>query len=182
VSGHATSTTAAGYRERMRTVQRRLEAHLAAGAPAGLTDPDPGGTERWEAGQVWAHLAEFPPYWAAQIQHVVDGWADQDPAPGEARHPVRFGRTKADAERIAAIERDRHADPAALLARVGREIAAVADQLDGLSADDWEAVGKHPTLGEMTTAQVVEDFVVGHLEEHTDQLDLLRARERMSGR
>lgn len=161
----------------MRAVQHRLEAHVAAGVPGGLTDPDLGGTERWEAGQVWAHLAEFPPYWGAQIQLVVDGWTDQDPAPGVARQPVRFGRTKADADRIAAIERDRHADPAALLARVGREIAALADQLDALSADEWEAVGKHPTLGDMTMAQVVEDFVVGHLEEHTDQLDLLRARE-----
>ncbi len=168
--------TPTGYRERMRAVRARLEAHAALGAPAGLTDPDPGGQERWEAGQVWAHLAEFPPYWAAQVQHVVDGWTDQATEPGRSRRPIRFGRTKSDAERIAAIERDRHADPAALLDRVRREVAAVADQLDALSASDWEALGAHPTLGEMTMPQIVEDFVVGHLEEHADQLDLLRER------
>lgn len=178
----APDTGPAGYRERMRAVRRRLEAHVEAGIPGGLTDPDPGGTERWEAGQVWAHLAEFPPYWGAQIQHVVDGWAEQDPAPGEARQPVRFGRTKADPERIAAIERDRHADPAALLARVGREIASVAAQLDALPAEAWEAVGRHPTLGPMTMAQIIEDFMVGHLEEHADQLDLLRRREATTNR
>jgi len=169
---------AANHRARMRAVQARLETHVANGLPAGLTDPDPDGSERWEAGQVWSHLAEFPPYWAAQIQHVVDGWAKQQPDPGAARQPVRFGRTKADAERIAAIERDRHTDPAALLARVAREIAALADELDGLSAAGWAAVGAHPTLGAMTMPQIVEDFVVGHLEEHADQLDLLRKRGR----
>jgi hypothetical protein len=170
------SAAPATYRGRMRAAQARLEAHAADGPPSGLTDPDPGGTERWEAGQVWAHLAEFPPYWGAQIQHVVDGWADQTPEPGAARAPVRFGRTKADPNRIAAIERDRHADPSALLERVRREIAAVAEQLDRLSPSDWEAVGAHPTLGAMTMPQIVEDFVVGHLEEHADQLDLLRER------
>ncbi len=169
-------TGPATYRQRMRAVQARLEAHAALGPPSGLTDPDRGGTERWEAGQVWAHLAEFPPYWSAQITRVVDGWSQQFPGPGVDRTPVRFGRTKADPERLAAIERDRHADPGALLARVGREIAEVAAQLDRLSAADWEAVGAHPTLGAMTMSQIVEDFVVGHLEEHADQLDLLRER------
>jgi hypothetical protein len=169
-------TGPAAYRDRMRAVQARLDEQAAEGAPPGLTDPDPGGSERWEAGQVWAHLAEFPPYWAAQIQHVVDGWAEQPDEPGAGRTPVRFGRTKADADRIAAIGRDRHADPALLLARVRREIAALADQLDALSPAAWEAVGAHPTLGAMTMPQIVEDFVVGHLEEHADQLDLLRER------
>jgi hypothetical protein len=169
-------TGPAAHRERMRAVQVRLEAQAAVGAPPGLTDPDPGGSERWEAGQVWAHLAEFPPYWAAQIQHVVDGWTEQPDGPGAERTPVKFGRTKTDAERIAAIDRDRHADPDLLLARVGREIAAVADQLDALSPEAWEAIGAHPRLGAMTMPQIVEDFVVGHLEEHADQLDLLRER------
>ncbi len=165
-----------GYRERMRAVQARLESQAAQEAPAGLTDPDPGGSERWEAGQVWAHIAEFPPYWGPQVQQVVDGWLAQAPAAGAAREPVRFGRTKADGDRIAAIERDRHEHPAALLARVRREIAAVADQLDNLSPEAWRAVGAHPSLGAMSLPQIVEEFLVGHLEEHADQLDLLRER------
>jgi len=170
-----TTDAPAGYRERMRAVQARLQAHAAAGVPPGLTDPDPGATERWEAGQVWAHLAEFPPYWGAQIQRVVDGWLEQAPEEG-TRSAVRFGRTKTDAERIAAIERDRHLDPAALLARVRREVAAVAGQLESLGPEAWQAVGAHPRLGEMGLPQIVEEFVVGHLEEHADQLDLLRER------
>ncbi len=37
-------------------------------------------------------------------------------------------------------------------------------------------MGAHPRLGDMPLAQIVEEFVVGHLEEHADQLDLLRER------
>ena len=160
---------AAAYLERMRAVRHRLETHAGQGLPSGLTDPDPGATERWEAGQVWAHLAEFPPYWARQIQIVVDGYR-------QSHSPVPFGRTKADAARIAAIERDRHVDPAALLERVRGAIAEAADRLERLPAGAWEAVGRHPTRGELPLSAIVEEFVVGHLEEHADQLDLLRDR------
>ena len=48
-----------------------LAEHAAKPPPPGLTEPDPGGEEQWEAGQVWAHLAEFPRYWLAQAQRVI---------------------------------------------------------------------------------------------------------------
>ena len=49
----------ADHLDELDDVLARLEAHAAGAAPAGLTEPDAGGTERWDAGQVWAHLAEF---------------------------------------------------------------------------------------------------------------------------
>ena len=153
---------------RLRAVQQRLDEHAAAGPPPGLTEPDPGGTERWEAGQVWAHLAEFPAYWLGQIEHILERRAAGD------AEPIPFGRTKTDAGRIAAIERDRHEDPAALLQRVHDGIEATVSRLDALPSDGWSARGLHPTRGEMTPAQIVDRFIVDHLEEHTDQLDLLR--------
>ena len=153
---------------RLRAVQQRLETHAAAGLPAGLTDPDPGGTERWEAGQVWAHLAEFPEYWLGQIGQILERRASGEP------EPIPFGRTRADPGRIAAIERDRHADPAALLRRVTDGISATVTHLDALSAEAWQARGLHPTRGIMTPAEILERFVVSHLEEHADQLDQLR--------
>ena len=153
---------------RLRAVQRRLEEHAAAGLPPGLTDPDPGGTERWEAGQVWAHLAEFPWYWLGQIRDILERRASGEP------EPIAFGRTKTDPGRIAAIERDRHGDPAALLKRVTDGIAATVEQLDALPADAWGARGLHPTRGVMRPAQILERFIVAHLEEHADQLDQLR--------
>jgi len=159
-----------GALARLRAVQRRLEEHAAAGLPPGLTDPDPGGTERWEAGQVWAHLAEFPSYWLGQIRDILERRASGDP------EPIPFGRTKTDPGRIAAIERDRHNDPASLLARVTDGIDAAVAQLDALPADAWKARGLHPTRGVTTPAEIVERFIVAHLEEHADQLDQLRGR------
>lgn len=160
----------AGIAARLDDVQRRLAEHAAFGPPPGLTDPVPGEEERWEAGQVWAHLAEFPAYWTAQIRSLLDRRSAGDP------EPIPFGRTRADPSRAAAIERDRHLDPEALFARVTGDVTAAAAALAAIPSDAWAVVGLHPRLGPMTLPQIVERFLVGHLEEHADQLDLLRTR------
>ncbi len=150
---------------RMERARRRLSDHAAQPVPSGMTDPDPGGTERWEAGQVWAHLAEFPAYWLDQAQRLLQARSDG------AAEPIPFGRTKADAGRIAAIERERHTSPAELLRRVSADLDAVAAALRALPAEAWEVRGQHPTLGEMPVRRIVEEFLVDHIEEHADQLD-----------
>ena len=43
--------------ERLEVVEQRLKENAQGPAPTGLTDPDEGDTERWEAAQVWAHMA-----------------------------------------------------------------------------------------------------------------------------
>ena len=151
---------------RMADAERRLTEHAAAPLPAGLSDPDPGGEERWEAGQVWAHLAEFPDYWLNQARAVVAG----------TEGPVPFGRIKTDANRVAAVERDRHTDPSALLARVSASLTEVTETLRSWPADAWTRIGLHPTLGEMGMERIIERFIVAHLEEHADQLDAIPAR------
>jgi hypothetical protein len=156
------------FLNRLRAVESRLVAHAAAGPPAGLTEPVPGEEERWEAGQVWAHMAEFPAYWLNQIRSLL-----QRRAEGE-KEPIPFGRTRGDPDRIAAIERDRDADPRAILSRVQSDVHEVVDELERLPADAWEVTGLHPTRGPMALPAIVEHFLVAHLEEHADQLDLLR--------
>jgi threonine dehydratase len=150
---------------RLARADRRLAEHAAQPVPSGLTDPDPGGSERWQAGQVWAHLAEFPAYWLGQVRAVL---AAHDAGQAE---PIRFGRTKADADRIEAIERERHTDPGELLERVRRDLAKVREAMLTLPDAAWSVRGEHPTLGEMPVARIVDRFIVGHLEEHADQLD-----------
>jgi len=155
--------------ERLASAERRLADHAAdddRGLPPGLTDPDPGAIERWEAGQVWAHVAEFPGYWLEQIRQLVAH------ATEEAPHP--FGRTRTDPGRLAAIERERHTDPPALLARVRGSLAEVTDTVRSLPGEVWSVRGTHPVRGEMTVHDIVERFIVGHLEEHAAQLDGLR--------
>ena len=151
---------------RLAEAERRLVEHADVPLPDGLTDPEPATEERWEAGQVWAHVAEFPGYWLSQAEAVLARPESQ---------PVRFGRTKTDAARIEAIERDRHADPAALLRRVREALAHVRGVAHDLPDAAWTVRGTHPTLGEMTVESIIERFIVRHLEEHAEQLDQLRA-------
>ncbi len=150
---------------RLADAERRLVEHASAPVPDRLTEPDPGGEERWEAGQVWAHVAEFPEYWLGQARRVVAL---------PTHEPVPFGRVKTDVGRLEAIERDRHADPAALLERVRASLARVTDAARALPPEAWTRRGQHPTIGEMTVERLFERFIVGHLEEHADQLDSLR--------
>jgi hypothetical protein len=149
---------------RMAEAERRLVEHASAPLPSGLTEPDPGAEERWEAGQVWAHVAEFPGYWLAQAERVIEMAPHQ---------PVTFGRTKTDAARVEAIERDRHESPRALLDRTRTALVQATDRARSLETEAWELRGTHPTRGEMTVREIVERFIVEHLEEHADQLDRL---------
>jgi hypothetical protein len=143
-------------------VEQRLTEHAAGPAPSGLTEPDEGGTERWEAAQVWAHMAEFVAYWQAQLEHVVDAYRGE---------PVPFGRTKEDAARIEGIETGRSVPIPVLMERVHDGIEATRRYLPTLTAEQWHSVGLHPRRGEMTVPQIVEKFTIDHLEEHADQLD-----------
>jgi hypothetical protein len=152
--------------ERFELVEQRLAGHAEGPTPSGLTDPDEGGTERWEAAQVWAHMAEFVAYWQAQLEKVIDSYAGT---------PVPFGRLKDDAGRIQGIEDGRSVPIGELMQRVHQEIEVVRDYLPTLTDEQWQAVGMHPRRGEMQPAQMVEVFMLDHLEEHADQLDGLRS-------
>ena len=160
-----TTETVATSLTRMNAVERRLTEHAARSLPAGLTDPDPGASERWEAGQVWAHLAEFPGYWLDQIRAILAARA------GGAQGPIPFGRMKTDASRTDPIERERRTAPGELLQRVTAKLGELSAELTALPDDAWSASGLHPTLGEMSLEGIVERFVLAHLEEHADQLD-----------
>jgi hypothetical protein len=154
------------FLERLDTVEARLAAAAAAEPqPGALTDADPRSGERWDRGQVWAHLSEFIPYWIGQTRPLIDGQPSGEPG--------RFGRTQHDPERIGAIERDRREPVAALWAATREDIAMLRTFLERLLPEQWLAVGQHPTRGAMSVAQITEDFLVGHLEQHADQLEAL---------
>ena len=160
-----TDATVANALERMRSAERRLAEHAVRPLPSGLSDPDPGEEERWEAGQVWAHLAEFPAYWLDQVRRILAAHDGGEPG------PIPFGRTKTDAGRVGAIERERRTDPGELLRRVAAQIEELSTTLARLPADAWDVMGLHPARGEMSVRTIVERFVLSHLEEHADQLD-----------
>jgi hypothetical protein len=147
---------------RLEAVAERLRRHAGSAAPAGLTAPDPPTGERWDWGQVWAHLAEFVPYWMDQVRLAL-----------EADEPVPFGRTKADPGRIAAIERDRRLPVSQLMDRLEAHLAELKAMIGSLSPDDWTRRVSHSTMGIMDMPRVFDEFLVGHLEQHAAQLDEL---------
>ena len=154
------------FQRRLAAIEGRLR-DLARRRLEGTTDADPGTGERWDAGQVWAHLGEFIPYWIAQGERVLAA---------ESADPVAFGRTKANPDRIAAIERDRNRGATALWHDVREDLNDLRAFLGSVVSRGWEVRGLHPTLGVMTISRIVEEFLIGHLEEHANQLEALRTR------
>jgi hypothetical protein len=143
---------------RLQAAAGRVRASAVLLPDEALTDPDPDSGERWDRGQVLAHVAEMLPYWAQQAELVASG------------RQTEFGRVKSDPDRVGAIERDRREDPARLLGRVDEGVAVVLALVDRLDDQQLARVGHHQTLGDMTVAEIVDRFAVAHLEEHADQL------------
>lgn len=148
------------YEDRMRAAADLLRARALDSYTSFLSSPDEKTGEQWDAGQLLAHAAEFGPYWLAQAQLVVDA----------ADHPAPFGRIKSDPDRIAAIERDREAEPLVLLDDVDAWVGDVVGWLAARDADELARTGVHQTLGEMSVQRIIEHFCVEHLEEHAEQL------------
>jgi hypothetical protein len=159
-------TVGDAFLERLDAVEARLAAAAEVEPRLGaLTDADPSTGERWDRGQVWAHLSEFIPYWIEQASPLINRQPSSE--------PVRFGRIRSDPERIGAIERDRREPVPRLWAITREDIAQLRVFLAGLSPEQWLAVGLHPTRGVMSVAEITEEFLVGHLEQHVDQLQSL---------
>ena len=127
----------------------------------GLTTPDEATGEQWEAGQVWAHLAEFGHYWLDELDKVLAGAEE-------------FGRVKTDPVRIAAIEAGRHLPVATHIAIVERALDDLRARLVAMTDDDWKKASRHSTLGVMDIDAQMQHFHVGHYEEHADQLESLQ--------
>ncbi len=103
------------------------------------------------------------PYWVDEVVALVVAGGD---AP--------FGRVKSDPSRLARIEAGRTEEIDRLLDRVDAGVDRVELLLGRLTAAELEMVGRHSTLGSMSVAQIVEEFLVDHLEQHADQLESLR--------
>ena len=94
-------------------------------------------------------------------------WVDTFYGPDD---PLPFGRTKADPDRILAIERDRSTSPEQLMVRLRADLDDLRDLLAEMTKQDWERTVEHSTLGVLDMPRVFEQFLVGHLEAHVRQL------------
>lgn len=122
----------------------------------------------WGPPELLAHVGEFLPYWMGEIERVLAARPDA---------PAPFGRVATDSLRIGVIGRDRSLPLRELVARIRSESGRVAGRLDELTAAEAARTGTHPTRGVLTVREMLEPFLVGHMEGHVVQL-----REILAGR
>jgi hypothetical protein len=139
---------------------------VAAGEPWALTDVyGPGPESSWGPREVLAHVAEMLPFWLGEIERIVDAGAGS----GGGGEPPAFGRLEDDAVRVQIIGRDRTFPGRELLGRIDVEGRRVARRLRALEAEAG-LVGRHPTRGDLTIAELAERLIVAHAEGHVTQL------------
>jgi len=157
------TTTATDLIARVDASQARLAA-LASSAPQPGSGMPAGGNEaRWDAGQVWAHVAELIPYWIAEARRIVAGRGDDAPVP--------FGRVPEDGQRDRAIEAGRHRSATEQWQSIVAGLDDFRAFAGSLSDDDWTALGLHVKGDQRTVRRVLTSSVVDHLEEHATQLE-----------
>jgi hypothetical protein len=153
------SSPASSWGQRLDAARDELAA-LAGGLPSLLTSADPGTGERWTGEQVLAHVDELLVYWVDQARQVLE-------YPDGA---VEFGRGKQDPGRLRAVEAGRSADGDRLIADLLQNVAATRTWIGELAEEDLGVVGSHFKRGRMTVGEIVETYVVAHVEEHVEQL------------
>jgi hypothetical protein len=147
---------------RLDAAETRLRRLVDAPTSTGLTQPDAEGEERWDAGQVWAHLAELPAYWLGEAKRIVAAPAGKT---------ASFGRGTDAPVRTEPIEADRHRPVPELWAECQAGITGVRAFAEVAGKADWARLGDHVTKGSIAAGFVLEAFVGGHLLEHAAQLD-----------
>lgn len=143
-------------------VEQLLQQVADTPTPLLYREPGPG---QWSVMKILAHVAELLPYWARQARDVATRGGDGQP----------FGRTHDDAERIAAVEEHAAATLEQATLMIRSALAEATAMLRAIPAG-WTRTALHARRGEMTVAQIVDQFLVQHLEEHEQQLEgVLRA-------
>lgn len=158
-------STAETLTERLRLAVAGLaekRAGIEAGAPWPLhvVEEGAGPESTWGPTEVLAHVSEMLPFWLGEIERILDGAAE----------PVPFGRIATDRIRVLTIERDRTLPARELLDRIGAVSERYARRLATFGPTELARRGLHPTLGEMTVAEILERFAVSHAEGHLVQL------------
>ena len=117
------------------------------------------GEGEWSVMKALAHVAEILPYWSRQAQAVAEGEGGQP-----------FGRTHEDPDRIAAVEEHAHDSLDEVLHRLRAGLGEATATLRAIPPDGWARTGRHSRRGEMTVEEIVDLFLIEHVEEHAGQV------------
>ncbi len=113
----------------------------------------------WPVMSTLAHVVEMLPYWAHQATRI-----SQDTG-------APFGRTHDDPGRLGAIAEHGSDAVDVVRAALRTSVDEAVATLRALPDAAWDARGVHPRRGEMTARDVVDAFMVEHVEEHAVQVD-----------
>ncbi|HLZ81375.1 MAG TPA: DinB family protein [Ktedonobacteraceae bacterium] len=118
----------------------------------------PSSEDEWSIMQNLAHIVEFMPYWAGEIEKLVT-------APGQ-----NFGRTAQNEGRLRAISEHGRDRLEQVKAALPASYTRLEEVLGNLQDSDLELTGHHYKFGEKSLEWFIEDFVTGHLKSHVDQI------------
>lgn len=121
-----------------------------------LGPPDPKSGDRWDRYNVMGHVAEVLPFWVAQLEVAMGGQP--------------FGRQPGSTERQQAVEGGRQVGEIVLRERIDSGFEGLLRFIDRLAPGDLDRRVAMRGRGEETVAWAVENLLVGHAEEHCDQL------------
>ena len=112
----------------------------------------------WTIMQNLAHIVEFMPYWAGEIEKLVT-------TPGE-----NFGRTQQDEGRLRAVSKHGADSLEQIKAALPGSYARLDEVLGSLRDSYLELIGKHVRYGEKSLEWVIDEFVTDHLSGHVEQI------------
>lgn len=121
--------------------------------------PDPETGERWDRHNVLGHMAEFLPFWSANLGHALEGGElGREPGSSGRREGIDSGESIAEEE---------------LRRRIEDGCDAVAAFLAGVADADLGRRLKRVSGERMTLRKAIETYLVGHFEAHVEQLQEL---------
>jgi hypothetical protein len=165
----ADSTAPDSLIARLDAVEPRLTSLAAASATGSRADaPATADESQWEPGQVWGHVAEMLPHWLEEARRVVDLGTDT---------LLTIGRTEADPDRLAGIERWRTVPPTETMRHVSQALNDLRAFIRDADERTWSLRVSSRSAGEVDLREWVDLFMVGHLEEHASQLEALARRQ-----
>jgi uncharacterized damage-inducible protein DinB len=159
----ATSTSNPKVEEIRRSVQSSYD-ELNRFIADQLTTLDPArlyqrpAKDEWSIMQSLAHIVEFMPYWANEIEKLVA-------EPGQ-----NFGRTMQHAGRLQAISEHGSDNLEQIRAALPGSYARLNAVLSSLQDSALTLTGHHPVFGDQTLEWFTEHFVTRHLVGHLEQM------------
>ena len=114
----------------------------------------------WTIMQNLAHIVEFMPYWAGEIEKLV------------AEPDSNFGRTPEDLGRLHGISEHEMDSLSRIKAALPGSYARLDQVLGRMKDSDLELTGKHVRYGEKPLDWFIEEFVTNHLRGHVEQIQM----------